>query len=244
MEKKIIIELESLNDLKNIEAEAEKWGVKLVLIGGYAVRAYTTGYRYTKDMDFIAKGDIWKLKGFLNSLGYEAEEKKDILAGRKKIDGGYVDLHISIGKVFDISTGKSYPLTNDIFNSARLLNISGYHEEGRKITVKASVVALEDLMIMKLMTKNREKDLIDIVSLLFDQWKNIDLEKLSQNCASSGLSRHISDSVLDLVGKIRKGTFRKIWLDYTGKKMTMKEEQQIAKNLIEIAEKVKSSYIY
>ncbi len=178
---------------------------------------------------------------FLNSLGYEAEEKKDILAGRKKIDGGYVDLHISIGEVFDISSGKSYPLTDGTFNSAKILEISGYHEEGRKITVKASVVSLEDLMIMKLMTKNREKDLVDLISLLLDQWKSLDLRKLSGNCAVAGLSRHISDSALELAGKIRKRTFRKVWLGYTGKKMTIKEEQQIAKNLIEIAEKVKSS---
>lgn len=43
MEKNAAIELESLKDLENIEAEAEKWEVKLVLIGGYAVRAYTSG---------------------------------------------------------------------------------------------------------------------------------------------------------------------------------------------------------
>ena len=107
--------------------------------------------------------------------------------------------------------------------------------------MKAHVAALEDLMIMKLMTKNREKDLVDIVSLLFDRWKYLDMEKLSQKCASAGLSRHISDSALDLVGKIRKRTFGKTWLDFTGKKMTQKEERQIARNLIEIVEKVKSS---
>jgi hypothetical protein len=86
--------------------------------------------------------------------------------------------------------------------------------------------------------------LVDIVSLIFDQWKNLDLEKLSQNCASTGLSRHISDSALELAGKIRKGTFKKIWADYTGKKMTRQEEQQIAKNLIKIAGNLKSSYSY
>jgi len=239
MEKNVVIELESLKDLENIETEAEKWEIKLVLIGGCAVRAYTIGYRYTKDMDFIAKGDVWKLKGFLNSLGFEAEEKKNILAGRKKIDGGYIDLHISIGEVFDISSGKSYPLTDEILNSARLLGISGFHEEGRKIAVKAPVVALEDLMIMKLMTKTREKDWVDIISLIIDQWKNLDLEKLSKCCAAAGLSRHISDSAFELAGKIRKRTFRKIWLDFTGRKMTMKEEQQAAKNLIEIAKMIK-----
>jgi hypothetical protein len=239
MEKNAVIELESLKDLENIETEASKWEIKLVLIGGYAVRAYTIGYRYTKDMDFIAKGDVWKLKGFLNSLGYEAAEKRDILTGRKKIDGGYIDLHISIGEVFDISTGKSYPLTDEILNSARLLSISGYHEEGRKISVKASVVALEDLLIMKLMTKTREKDRVDIISLIIDQWKNLDLEKLSKCCAAAGLSRHISDSAFELAGIIRKGTFRKIWLDFTGRKMTMKEEQQAAKNLVEVAKMIK-----
>ncbi len=239
MEKDKIIEIESLKDLENIRAEAEKWEVNLILIGGYAVRAYTIGYRYTKDMDFIAKGDIWKLKGFLNSLGYDATEKKDILAGRKKIDSGYIDLHISIGRVFDISTGKSYPLTDETFNVAKLLNVSGYHEEGRKLTVKAPVVALEDLMIMKLMTKTREKDWVDIVSLIIDQWKNIDLEKLSKRCATTGLSRHISDSAFNLAGKIKIGNFRKIWLDWTGRKMTQKEEHQIAKSLIEMAEKIK-----
>jgi hypothetical protein len=243
MEKKVIIELESLKDLEKIRAEAGKWEIELVLIGGYAVRAYTTGYRYTKDMDFIAKGDVWKLKSFLNSLGFEAEEKKNILAGRKKINGGYIDLHISMREVFDISSGKSYPLTDEIFKSVKNLDISGYHEESRKITVKAPVIALEDLIIMKLTTKNREKDWVDIVSLLFDQWENLDLKGLSKRCASAGLSRHISESVLDLAGKIRKGTFRKIWLDFTGRKMTMKEEQQVAKNLIEIAKMIKSPYV-
>lgn len=240
MEKDVIIEIESLKDLEKIRAEAEKWEVKLILIGGYAVRAYTIGYRYTKDMDFIAKGVVWKLKGFLNSLGYDATEKKDILAGRKKIDGGYIDLHISIGKVFDISTGNNYPITDEIINSAKILNISGYHEEGRKITVKAPAVALEDLLIMKLMTKTREKDWVDIISLVIDQWKNLDLEKLSKRCATAGLSRHISDSAFDLAGKIKTGSFRKIWLNFTGRKMTQKEEHEIARNLIELAEKAKT----
>ena len=94
-------------------------------------------------------------------------------------------------------------------------------------------------MIMKLMTKTREKDRVDIISLIIDQWKNLDLEKLSKCCAAAGLSRHISDSAFELAGKIRKRTFRKIWLDFTGRKMTMKEEQQAAKNLVEVAKMIK-----
>ena len=49
-----LIEREGLNDLGRIGKEAEGWGLNLVLIGGYAVRAYTRGYRYTKDIDLVA----------------------------------------------------------------------------------------------------------------------------------------------------------------------------------------------
>ena len=45
------LEIESLKDSKKVIEEAEKWRIKLVLIGGYAVRAYTRGYRFTKDID-------------------------------------------------------------------------------------------------------------------------------------------------------------------------------------------------
>ena len=48
------VEKRSLQDLDTILQAARKLGIKLVLIGGYAVAAYTHGYRYTKDIDLVA----------------------------------------------------------------------------------------------------------------------------------------------------------------------------------------------
>ncbi len=42
------VERESLEDLKKIQSESRKLQIGLLLIGGYAVAAYTKGYRYTK----------------------------------------------------------------------------------------------------------------------------------------------------------------------------------------------------
>jgi predicted nucleotidyltransferase component of viral defense system len=49
------IEAVSLKDLESISHEAKNFGIDLIVIGGYAVRAYTEtrSWRFTKDIDFI-----------------------------------------------------------------------------------------------------------------------------------------------------------------------------------------------
>lgn len=44
----------SLKDLERIDQEAKNFQINLILIGGYAVRAYTypRSWRFTKDVDF------------------------------------------------------------------------------------------------------------------------------------------------------------------------------------------------
>ena len=64
------IERKSLEDLKAVLKEAHNQSIKLVIMGGYAVAAYTRGYRSTKDIDLVAdKPALGKLKGLLTSLG-------------------------------------------------------------------------------------------------------------------------------------------------------------------------------
>lgn len=87
----ILIEREGLNDLSRIVKEAERWGLNLVVIGGYAVRVYTRGYRYTKDIDLVASiTEMGRLIALLKSLGYEVKETKFGLVGSKKLDGGFI----------------------------------------------------------------------------------------------------------------------------------------------------------
>lgn len=239
MREESFIEAESLKDLERIVSEAGEWGIKLVLIGGYAVRAYTRGYRYTKDMDFVAEKLTGELNGFLKTLGYGVEEKKSILAGRRKLNGGFIDLHISVGEVFDVSTGKRYPITDQTLKESRVLEVSGYHEDSREIKVKAPAVSLESLVILKLMTKGREKDWVDLISLFTDQWSSLNLRKVCGNCSEAGLSRHIRDQALHLVGILRTGGARKTWLSWTGQRLTGKKETELIKHLKQLADSLK-----
>ena len=223
-----VVEKESLKDLEKIVSETRKWGLKLVLIGGYAVRAYTRGYRYTKDMDFIMlKKDIGKLTALLKEFGYSVRETQFGLAGRKSIDGNSIDLHVNAGEVFDLSTDKTYPVAEETLGEATELEISGFYPSGREIKVVAPVVSLEDLLLMKLMPRNREKDGLDVISLLLDCGDDLDVGRFSQKCAQANLSDHIRKSALAIVGKIRTGTLPRAWMNASGRRLLRKEENRI-----------------
>jgi hypothetical protein len=115
----IELEYKSLQDLKKITEEAKKWGIRLVIIGGYAIRAYIKGYRFTKDIDLvITKEALGKLKVLLQYLGYAYRETEFGIAGSKKFNEGFIDLHVSIENILDISTGTSIPVTEDLFKEA------------------------------------------------------------------------------------------------------------------------------
>jgi len=228
------VERESLKDLETIVKEAKNWKLNLVVIGGYAIRAYTKGYRYTKDIDLVSsKKDIGGLIALLKDLGYKVKETQFGLKGKKKLNGGFINLDISIHEVWDVSTDKRYP-ADEILKESRSMEISGFFEKGRKIRVKASVASLEDLIILKLMTRGRERDVIDIISLLIDRWNNLDLEKLAIKCSRSNLSRHIRDQALGIVALIRSGEARKIWLSITGQRLMRKTETELIRHLREI----------
>ena len=57
----------SLKDLERINEAAKNFQIDLILIGGYAVRAYTSprSWRFTKDIDFITRS---KDMGTLHSV--------------------------------------------------------------------------------------------------------------------------------------------------------------------------------
>lgn len=225
-------EVESLNDLERIIARAGQFGIRLVLIGGYAVRAYTRGYRYTKDIDFVmSKKDIGGIVALLKEFGYEVSETEFGIAGRKTITAGRIDLHISTGEVYDASTGSTYPFSDDRLAGAAEREITGFLPRGKDIRVSAPVVLLEDLLILKLMMRDREKDYIDIVSLLFDCGNSVDIDEISRRCEAAGLSGHIRARVQDFMGKLRTGIIRRSWEKASGARLQAKDETKIRKLL-------------
>jgi hypothetical protein len=76
------VERRSLEDLKAVLQEAHKRGIKLVIIGGYAVAAYTRGYRYTKDIDLVSDTPtLGILKELLKSHDYATRDTEFGIAG-------------------------------------------------------------------------------------------------------------------------------------------------------------------
>lgn len=221
------VESRSLLDLAKIIQEARKLGVGLVLIGGYAVAAYTHGYRYTKDVDLVAdKPAIGRFEGLLNSLGYSIRDTEFGIAGSKRVNQDFIDLHISVGNIHDISTGNDYPVDSTLFKNAKLLKVKGYYS---KTSLKAPVVDLETLLLLKLMPVGRRKDTVDLLSLLLDKRDEIDLMLLAERSEASGLKSHLLNQARDYARRLREGELDKVWFDVTASRLPYVKKRQIAK---------------
>ena len=175
----IAVETASLRDLHRLCKEAQTWGIPLVVIGGYAVRAYTKGYRFTKDIDLVTtKEALGRFKALLRNLGYTYRTTDFGIAGCKKFDDGFIDLHISVGEVLDISTGITFPVTAEFFAKAKNLVMKGYYEESGSLTADGPVAAIEFMLILKLIPKGRVKDVVDLTSLIIDRRNDVDKKTL------------------------------------------------------------------
>jgi hypothetical protein len=230
-----LVERRSLEDLKAMLEAGRKQSIKLVIIGGYAVAAYTRGYRYTKDIDLVAdKPALGKLKGLLKSLSYSIRDTEFGIAGSKKLNGGFIDLHISVGKIYDLSTGKEYPVDSSFFRNAKRLTVRGYMSKNSSL--KAAVVDLETLVILKTMPVGRDKDTVDLLSLLRDKKKEIDLEVLAQRIKATGLNMHLLERIRDYAKRLREDELDQVWFDMTATRLPFTEKREIAKLFAKLVE--------
>jgi len=229
------VERRSLEDLRSILEAARKVGIRLVIIGGYAVAAYTHGYRYTKDIDLVAdRPTVGRLIGLLKSLGYAVRDTEFGIAGSKTLNGEFIDLHISAGRIYDLSTGKEYPVDVSLFTNAEHLVVSGHIS--KTTSLKAAVVELETLIILKMMPVGRSKDAVDLLSLLRDRRKDIDPESLSRRARTAGLTVHLLERIRDYAMRLKDGELDQIWFDTTGSRFPYAEKREITKLLSKLAD--------
>jgi predicted nucleotidyltransferase component of viral defense system len=228
LEKSEAVKLEaaSLNDLLKIELEAKRFGIDLVLIGGYAVRAYTNqrSWRFTKDMDFITtRKDLTALRGVFKVLGYSFEKTEFGVKGRKKINENDIKLDIAVDKVIDWSSGKEYALPADVFKKYNLMDIVESHEENKGLGAKIAVAPIEDMILMKLMTE-RSRDHFDAIAMIIDSFDKIDLLRFAKICKESGLRSHIRDRLESVLADIKRGFTKKLWREQTGREFIREQE--------------------
>ena len=235
------LEVKSLQDLGKIVQEAKKWRIALAVIGGYAVRAYSRGYRFTKDIDLVTtKEALGRLKGLLDYLGYEYRETEFGIAGSKRFNEGVIDIHVSVGQILDISTGISIPVTEKMFNGAAERVVEGYCEESKPFASKRPVVRLETLLLLKLIPIGREKDAIDILALLIDKGREADTDEISKECEEYEVMDHLISQLRHYADSIRKREMEKLWFDVTGLRLTHTQRRGVLRFIRELINKLRA----
>ncbi len=208
---------ESLRDLGRLVEEAGRWGVRLLVIGRYAVRAYTRAYRYTKDIELATTREgLGRLKGLLQRLGYVYEETDFGVAGSKSFPEGFIDVHVSVERIFDVSTGLSIPVSDEMFRDAEELLVEGFYEESKPFSVKVPVVDLGTLHLLKLLPVGREKDAVDLMALLIDRNREVNAAKLAEACERWCIRSHLVSRLTYYADYIRRGEMERLWFNLTG----------------------------
>lgn len=232
------IEEISLKDLARINLEARKFKIDLAIIGGYAARAFTQerSWRFTKDIDFITtKSNLTALRGVFELLKYAYEKTDFGVKGSKRIDKESIELHISVDKVSDWSTGLEYALPKDVFSKSTEMEIKPFSEENKKMEVNSKVAPIEDALIMKLMTE-RTRDHFDAIAMILDSFERLDKWRFWANCTNSRLEQHTKKRLLSFLADIKKGLTRKIWKEFTGREFIREQEVTLKRRINELLE--------
>ncbi len=232
------VERQSLIDLQEILKQSRKLGIRLLLIGGYAVAAYTRGYRYTKDIDLLAdKPALGRLRGLLKRLGYSIRDTEFGIAGSKRYDHGFIDLHISVGKVYDISTRNSFPVDSMTFKGAKRLHVRGFYSKNS--ILKAPAINLETLLILKLIPVGRDKDSVDLISLILDRSKEVDLESMVRTAKAANLGTHLLERVRDFAAKLRMGELDRAWSSMTASRLSHVQRREMSRFIARLADQLR-----
>lgn len=144
---------------------------KMVLIGGYALRAFTAFSRYTRDCDFVLKkSENWNMdrirKMLLKVMSAETCEKRDTHGFMRCIrllgSGAKISIDFMEGEVRGRTDEQVFSVTEDFLMKARRVKIVIAKEN-----FEMYVPDYTDYLILKLMSA-RPSDIRDIATLV---WK-------------------------------------------------------------------------
>lgn len=219
-------ERELLRNLTQLLERSQELGCHPLLIGGYAVRAYVpVRKRFTEYLDLaISRYDQGKLIAALKALGYEYHPETAFggIKATKQIAERSLELHVSVDKVWDISSDKTYPLSEDTFASGELRPIKPYSEGPEGLVVQALVIPFEDLLILKLMTL-RELDIVDTIAFLLDNPEGGKASLYRRKVVTAGLTQHINARIEAISELLKSGQVKEAWKKYMDTDLTTDE---------------------
>lgn len=198
-------------------------GLKFVVIGGYAVNAYTFP-RFSVDCDIVVKTreDLEKIEEKLMKLGYnkskntsETPYNGSFKRYEKEISESFtVSIDILIEKVLDRQTGSTF--TGDwIFENSAIKTL-----RGKTITeeLKLRIINLDALFVMKMLSC-RSTDIRDIFLLVADikdkKWvvneisKRYSFEDRLERVKNEITSKQFKDGLQGVFGRLDNKIFEK-----------------------------------
>ena len=174
---------------------------KIVLIGGYALRAFTSLSRYTRDCDFVLKkSDGWNLDKIQRllpkDLSADVFEKRDSYGFLRCIKLLKVGVKISLdfmeGEVRGRTEEQIFFITEKFLQKTRKVEISIAEK-----TVEVYIPDYVDYLILKLMSA-RPSDIRDIATLI---WKNGIPDNLEEEAKKKLAHPEIIEKNLKLIQK-------------------------------------------
>jgi hypothetical protein len=206
---------------------------KMVLIGGYALRAFTSLSRYTRDCDFVLKkSDDWNLDKIRNllpdDLSTEAFEKRDSYGFLRCVKllktGAKISIDFMEGEVRGRTEEQVFFVTEKFLQRTKKVRIAIADK-----TTEMYVPDYTDYIILKFMSA-RPSDIRDIATLV---WKNSIPSNLKEEAKKTLAHPEILEKNLRLtISDISDKRFLDSWKGtFVTTEFTEKTRQKVLKEL-------------
>ena len=205
---------------------------KMILIGGYALRAFTSFSRYTRDCDFVLKKsdgrNLDKIQQMLSKeMSAEAFEKRDsygflrcvkLLKAAAKISIDFME-----GEVRGRTDEQVFCITEKFIQKAKKVKITIAEK-----TFEMYIPDYTDYLILKLMSA-RPSDIRDIATLV---WKNGVPDDLMKEVKTLSHPEIIEENLKLIISDISDKRFLDSWKGtFVTTEFTEKTKEEILKKL-------------
>lgn len=208
--------------LAELDSECERFGIRLLLIGGFAVRAYGSRKRETTDVDFVtSRTNRNTLAELFQRLGYEfIPQTRFGMKAIRFVGERKLQVDIVIEEIHDLSAGSVYRFPPESFAKAKRYTVESISGDFR---AEAYVIPLADLLISKLMTA-RPQDASDVINLMLDDDPPSESlrTEIVRKARQANLVQRLNSRIAQLV-TMSDAEIQALMAKYTGGRLTRQE---------------------
>lgn len=95
-------------------------------------------------------------------------------------------------------------------------------------------------MILKFIPTGRDKDAVDLISLITDRGSDVDFGLMKKLATESKLNVRLLESARDYEARVNKGQLDKIWSGMTGARLSFTQKRRLLQFLAGLADQLRS----